>query len=264
MDLALFSHEMPSRSVGELADLFAAHGVRHVQLHGLLRDEALRDPVAFRTELDVAGIACIGIGAYVNPIAPDPDQRRAAIDLVSRSLEAAATLGVPAVATETGTLHPTGEWDDDPRNVTPEAWDFLHEALDELLPIAERHGAVLALEGYVKNVVRSLEDFARLVERYPTPALGLVADPYNYTLAPEDNVAQDLFDRFQSRLVVAHLKDWTRDGGLPPFGDGTFDQTPYLSLLRDRRPDLVPVVEHLDATRLDEVLGRVRQAFSQL
>ena len=260
MDLAVFSHETPATSADHLVDLLAAHGLRHVQLHGTVRDQALEDPVAIRRTFDAAGVVCVGVGAYANLVAPDPTRRRTALDLVRRSLEAVPTLGMPVVATETGTLHPMGEWDDDPRNATPEAWDALLAALDELLPVAEASGATLALEGYVRNVLRDLDGFERLVERYPTRALGLVADPYNYRLPHGEDVTESLFARFEDRLVIAHLKDWMPDGGLPPFGDGTFDQGPYLRLLRERRPDLVPVVEHIELGRMGEILLRVRQA----
>ena len=265
--IGVFAHETPATSVGHLVDLLAERGIPMVQLHGTVRDQALEDPARVRAVLDAAGIGCVGVGAYGNIVAPDPERRRRNLDLVARSLRAAPELGVPAVSTETGTLHPTGEWDDDPRNTTPEAWEALLRALDELLPVAEASGAVLALEGYVKNVLRTLDGYAALVERYPTPALGFVADPYNLLAAPllprQTEVTAEMFERFGDRFAIAHLKDVAPGGaevGTPAFGEGVFDQTAYLRLLRDRRPDLALVIEHLEFAQAEAIVDRVRRA----
>jgi len=53
--------------------------------------------------------------------------------------------------------------------------------------------------------------------------------------------------------VIAHLKDVSplgAEAGSPSFGTGAFEQAPYLRFLRERRPDLPLILEHL---RLEEV-----------
>lgn len=47
------------------------------------------------------------------------------------------------------------------------------------MPVAERHGTVLALEPFVNNVVATLDDVDDVMRRGPTVALGLVFDPFN-------------------------------------------------------------------------------------
>ncbi len=96
-----------------------------------------------------------------------------------------------------------------------------------------------ALEGYVKNVVKTQSQLLDLLERFPTQHLQVVCDPYNYlsrTSPAQERATAELLERFEDRFVVAHLKDVDRDGaeaGSPAFGTGIFPQGPYLEFLRD-------------------------------
>jgi sugar phosphate isomerase/epimerase len=145
-------------------------------LGSALLDQALEDSAArteTRTLLEANRLEIAGLAGYRNLIAPDPDRRRANLDYLKRCLELAPELGTSTVATETGTLHPTSDWQPVPENVSDRAWSSFYAALDELLPVAERHGVSLSLEGYVNNVLRTVEDVHAVLERFPTPALQL-------------------------------------------------------------------------------------------
>ncbi len=253
--LGAFSYGFEHGQVLSMCDDFVRHGLCAVQLGSDLLDEALADPVAraeMRGCLAASGITVAGLAGYRNLVAPNPDARRANLAHLGRCLEIAAELGTHVVATETGTRHPTSDWLPSPENTGDGAWSLLYAALDELLPIAERNGASLALEGYVNNVVRTLDDVSAVLERFPTPALQVVLDPYNYVsldlMPTRANVVTDFLQRFEPRFTLAHLKDTGASGAendTPEFAMGVFPQEIYLEFLRTRRPDLPLIFEHL-------------------
>jgi sugar phosphate isomerase/epimerase len=227
-----FSYGFEAGSWTGLGETFRRLGLEAVQLGGDLLAECLENADG-AAQLDAYGVEIVALAGYRNLVAPDSSVRRANVEALERCLELAPELGTPIVATETGTRHPDGDWTDSPENWGEEAWALLHEALDRLVPVAEQHGAVLALEASVKNVLRTQGQLTGLLERYPSPHLQVVCDPYNYLsrslLPAQERHTSDLLDRFEHRFVVAHLKDVDVEGaeaGTPELGTGVVSQRP--------------------------------------
>ncbi|HVA88870.1 MAG TPA: sugar phosphate isomerase/epimerase family protein [Chloroflexota bacterium] len=269
--IGAFSYGFERDQLQPLITGFARHGLSAVQLGSGLLDQALENPTA-RTEirelLEANGIQIAGLAGYRNLIAPDPDTRRANLDHLKRCLEIAPELGTSTVATETGTRHPTNDWLPVPENAGEPAWSLFYAALDELLPVAERNGVSLSLEGYVSNVVRSFADVGRVLERFPTPALQIVLDPYNYLsrdLVPDSaDLTADFLRRFDQHFTLAHLKDVSQEGAeneTPEFGLGVFPQEVFLEYLHARRPELPLIFEHLP---FDHIPGAVERLHALL
>jgi sugar phosphate isomerase/epimerase len=263
-----FSYDFTRGQWRELATAFGRLGLGAVQLGSELLDECLDDGEAAtrgRATLEEQGLQIVALAGYRNLVAPDPIVREANIGHIARCLAVAPALGTHVVATETGTRDPTGDWTDSPDNWGDEAWRLLDDALERLLPVAERSGTILALEATVKNVLKTQSQLVGLLERFPTEQLQVVCDPYNYVsrhLVPAHRRATaELLERFEDRFVVAHLKDVAAGGAedaTPELGTGVFDQLPYLEFLRDRRPDLDLIVEHLPLEHVPAALERVR------
>ena len=237
-----------------------------LQLGGALLDECVEQPEAIDSvvaRLDDAGIAIAALAGYRNLVAPDGRTRRANLDFLTRCLELAPRLGTSVVATETGTRSLEGDWIDSPENVLPEARALLDESLAELVPAAERAGAILALEASVKNVLRTPAQLVGVLERFPSRHLQVVLDPYNYVshhlVAAHERLTRAFLDRFEDRFVLAHLKDIDPAGadfGTIEFGTGAFAQQGYVDFLATRRPDLPLILEHLP---LENVPAAVRR-----
>ena len=105
-----------------------------------------------------------------------------------------------------------------------------------------------------------------VLDRFPTQHLQVVCDPYNYLsshlLDAQERATGELLTRFEDRFVLAHLKDVAAEaerGRDPELGTGIFAQRPYLEFLRDRRPDLDLVVEHLPPEHVVRVTEIVRR-----
>ena len=243
-------------------------GLQAVQLGTPLLEEWLAQPeriAEVTRRLAEADVSVAGLAGYRNLVAPDPATRRANIDFLARCLELAPAFGTSVVATQTGTRNPEGDWIDSPDNWGPEAWKLVDEALAELLPVAERSGAILALEGSVNNVLRTHGQLEGVLERFRSQHVQLVLDPYNYVsrhlLPSQERVTRELLDRFEHRFVIAHLKDVDPGGAdvaTIEFGTGAFAQSPYLEFLAARRPDLPLILEHLPPEHVPAAVARIR------
>lgn len=263
-----FSYDFGRGRRNELASAFRDLGLAEVVLGRELLDECLEDDgvaAATRRLFDENGLCIPALAGYRNLVAPDPETRQANVEYLARCLELAPALGAYVVCTETGTRHAGDDWTDSPSNWGVEAWRLLEDALETLLPVAERSGTILALEAHAKNVVKTRGQMIGILERHPSAHLQLVCDPYNYLsaeLLPEqERETRALLDRFESRFVAAHLKDVAAGGaevGTPELGTGVFEQRPYLEFLRTCRPDLALVVEHLPLENVPRALERVR------
>ncbi len=265
--LGIFTYDFGRGEWDRVIDTCVRFGLAAVQLGGELLEECLEQPEtidAVVARLDDAGIAIVALAGYRNLVAPDEAARRANLDFLARCLELAPRLGTSVVATETGTRSPEGDWVDSPDNVLPEARALLDESLAELVPAAERAGAILALEASVKNVLRTPQQLAGLLERFPSRHLQVVLDPYNYVshhlVAAHERLTRAFLDRFEDRFVLAHLKDIERAGadfGTIEFGTGGFAQQGYVDFLATRRPDLPLILEHLPLEHVPAAIRRL-------
>lgn len=263
--LGAFSWGFKPSEVGRMLAGFKQYGLTCLQLAGEILEEALKDSAAIRSNLAANGIQVVGLAGYRNLIAPDPNKRRANLDFLRRCLEVAPGLGTSVVATETGTLHPASDWTATPENWSQTAWKSLSAALDELLPVAEKNGSILALEGYVNNVLATHGQLLGLLEEYPTPHLQVMLDPFNYLsrhlLPARERITADFLNRFEPRFVLAHLKDVSAEGAevsTPEFGSGVFPYKLYFDFLKTRRPDLPLILEHLPFDHVPAAIQRFR------
>jgi sugar phosphate isomerase/epimerase len=271
--LGIFTYDFGPGEWDRLVETCRSTGLQAVQLGSPMLEECLSRPERIDSvveRLEAEEISIAALAGYRNLVAPDPGQRRANIDFIAHCLELAPRFGTSIVATETGTRDPEGDWTDSPDNWLPATWELLDGAIGELLPVAERSGAILALEASVKNVLRTAGQLIGLLERFPSPHLQVVCDPYNYLssrlLPARERLTADLLQRFEHRFVLAHLKDVDPGGaevGTGEFGTGVFPQRVYLEFLAERRPDLPLILEHLPLAHVPEASRRVRELADQ-
>jgi sugar phosphate isomerase/epimerase len=267
--LGVFTYEFGSGEWDRLIETCQSFGLRAVQLGHPLLEECLERPERvreIRNRLEDAGVSVAALAGYRNLVAPDPETRRVNLDFLARCLELAPTFGTSVVATHVGTRNPDEEWADSPDNWRPETWAAADDALAELVPVAERSDAILALEGHVKTVLRTQGQLLGALERFPSQHLQLVLDPYNYLsqhlLPAKERLTSEFLTRFEHRFVIAHLKDVDPGGAdvaTVEFGTGAFSQAPYLEFLATRRPDLPLILEHLPLEHIPATIRRVRE-----
>jgi sugar phosphate isomerase/epimerase len=271
--LGIFTYDFGPDEWDRLVEFCREAGLQAIQLGTQLLDECLDRPDEIGSvveQLEAEGIAIAGLAGYRNLVAPDPGKRRANIQFITRCLELAPRFRTSVVATETGTRDPQGDWTDSPDNWRPDTWELLDDAIGELLPVAERSGAILTLEASVKNVLRTASQLVGLLERFPSQNLQVLCDPYNYLsshlIPARERITAEFLDRFEHRFVLAHLKDVDPGGAgvaTGEFGTGVFPQHLYLEFLAARRPDLPLILEHLPLDHVPAACQQVRDLAGQ-
>lgn len=197
-----FNHGIENRAAG--IAFFKKHGLTCAQIGAPLLEELVaspsRIPEVVRDFLD-AGIRIIGLAGYRNIVAPDPSNCKKNIAFLRKCLELAPEFGTAVVATETGTRNSISEWQDSPENASPQTWSLLEDAIGQLLETATKHGSLLALEGYVNNVMGRLDQIDSIFRVFPSPRLGLMLDPYNYISRDLVPVADVVCEEFLRRYA---------------------------------------------------------------
>lgn len=261
-----------AKSLAELPAMierFRGWGLSCVQVSGDLLNVCLgSDDAAAEVAGKLRGgsIEVAGLGAYRAFCGRDEARRREGIEYLKRCLRVAPKLGTAVVATETGSMHPDNVWAGHPEDFDAPAWKQLNDGLDELLPVAKESGSILALEGYVNNVLQNVNQVQGLLDKHKSPHLGLMLDPFNYLskhlLPAQERIVSHFLDEFEPFFVLAHLKDVAAEGAevnTPEFGTGVFEFSRYFEFLRTRRPDLPIILEHLPNEHVPAAVARFRR-----
>jgi len=261
LKLAIFTGPYAGLPVEEAANRIKADGFAGVALENNFADVKF-DPFApdWETLKKITGsfeknqLKIVGLYGYYNVVSPNVDERARGEQRMKLLIENWKRFGCNIISTETGTLNRESEWADSPENATEAAYQQCKASLEKLVKQAEKAGAVIAIEGYWKNVISSAERAQRLFKDIPSPALKLVMDPCNFyrkaDLANMQAMLNDMFQRVGKQTVLAHAKDVKADADiddtkLPYSGQGVLDYPLYLRLLAQLDREIYLAVEHL-------------------
>ncbi|MDQ0877071.1 sugar phosphate isomerase/epimerase [Paenibacillus sp. V4I3] len=214
-----------------------------------------------------AGIRIGVLGCYINPIHPDPQQRRHEINRFKEHLRFARDFGTSIVATETADL--TTYLSQDSERYEAIGWATLKQTVEELAEEAERWGVFIGLEPVFTHTLSSCDKMVRILDEVPSSNLGVVFDPVNL-LPPTAIDSQDVFldqafAAFGDRIVLAHLKDVViQNDKLKEVrsGKGIFQTKSFLEKLYLAKPGIDISLEQLADDTLDETFQYVRSLMS--
>lgn len=163
-------------------------------------------------------------GHDVNLTSPDPGQRLAAIDRLTRAADALQILGGGFYV-----IHPGGEdqrwvWEREARlALSVEGLQRIHE-------VCAQRGLTLAVETPLPHLLGGqLDDFAWILERLPDEGTGVCIDTSHCSLG---GFLFEALARFGRRLVHVQVSDnrGTFDDHLPP-GEGVIDWPRFVAAL---------------------------------
>lgn len=222
--------------------------------------------------LEKNNLRIVGLYGYHNVIGPDEAARKRNEQLTSLLINNWPRFGSPIISTETGTFNPKSQFEEDPRNFTEEGYKAAVDAFTKLVRTAEKTKAVIAIEGYWKNLIGTVERAERLFKDIDSPALKLTMDPCNYfrneELPKMDTVLPDMFKRIGKQTVLAHAKDVKakEDGGqdLPAAGLGVLNYPLYLRLLAELDREMPLVIEHLAIDDIARARDYVKAQFEKI
>ena len=243
-------------SLEETLDAIVGHDIFHVQFN--MSSAHLKAPWTeeidsvcdqVRKQISKRNMIISALSGEVNMVHPDPAVRQEEIRWLELLISACDRLGPSIIATCTGSRSAASMWRNHPDNATEETWQVLHNTLEQLLPIAEKHGVTLAFEPEVNNVANTVKKSRRLIEEVGSPNLKVVMDAANIfgegELPRMQEILDEAFDLLGEHIAIAHAKDLDHDGdaGHLAAGTGLLDYERYVSLLCSLPFD-VPVILH--------------------
>lgn len=182
------------------------------------------------------GVAIAAVSGTYNMIHPDQSVRAAGLRRLAVLIDAAAGMGTGMITLCTGTRDATDQWRAHPDNTSPEAWRDLLDEMARACALAEAAGVRLGVEPELANVIDGPAAARRLIDTLQSPAIAIVLDPANLfevaTVQDQRDLISNAVDLLADRIVMAHAKDRSPDGGFATAGKGVVDFTHFLGQLR--------------------------------
>lgn len=196
-----------------------------------------------------SGLELMMLGAYFNPIHPDPAVVKEGIAQFKKMLLISGPLSALCVGTETGSLMGS-PWGYVPRNHAPETLEAIIRVFRELADYAAGTGGIVAIEGAWAHAAYSPEKVRAVLDGVASPHLKVVLDLYNFLNPANHEDRMNIFDRCLTALgddiLIYHLKDYVvADGVLKQvgLGQGLMDFPALIRRIRERTPDARLVFE---------------------
>lgn len=277
MKLCIRGHDLGVTGIGPIRDKLTAYGLDGVQLvaykscpdlayvpGSITRDRAAE----IRGEL--AGFDIPLLGAYFNPVHPDPAKRENGFAVFADYLRAASAFGSPVVASETGSLN-GDQWTYHPGNRTEEALDTVADTFARLCDIAADSGVSVAMEGVADHVCWNIQRLDLAQKRIGRSNLKVIFDLCNYLEGPDQRDYLAVLDRgldtFAGRIHAFHMKDCRFTGqrrpqGVP-LGTGELDLRAVLARIKAYDPGAVLVLEETTEPYIASAAGLIRRLWAE-
>jgi L-ribulose-5-phosphate 3-epimerase len=203
----------------ECIDKAAAMGFDGVEvLHIQMADESNTALQQIKRRAHSNGLALMGFSTHQGFVTPNRQERHDNVQKTLYQIDLAYRLGIPTMRINTGRWGTTKSFDDLmahkgiepalPGHKDEEAFEWVIEALEKLLPRAEDCGVVLGLENHW-GLGRTAEGVIKIVEAINSPWLHITLDTGNFL---EDSYAQ--MDRMaSSKVPIALVQAKTYFGG---------------------------------------------------
>jgi L-ribulose-5-phosphate 3-epimerase len=175
--------------VSACIDKAAAMGFDGVEiLHIQMGDDSVATCNKLKRRAHSLGLALMGFSTHQGFVSPDETRREAQIDLTRRQIEVAAQLGIPTMRVNTGRWGTSGSFDELmekkgiesplPGYTDEDAFGWVIDAFERILPTAEKNGVVLGLENHW-GLGRTAEGVLRIVETINSEWLQITLDTGN-------------------------------------------------------------------------------------
>lgn len=223
------------------------------------------------------GLEVCQIGAFgFNPLSTDLDRQAAQRRLVEKIIPLAVEeIGCPYVVICGGNYHPSGFLQGDSRNFSDEAVDVIASELTPMVQLAEKYGAKLCIEPYIKTAICTPESFIALHKKIGSDALRINIDVtsfYGYwEMWDSARLISHVCTSLKGHYGLGHIKDiCLAEGfhiqiGLAPLGSSSTDWSQVLRLMDPHIPnDAWVILEHVsDAKEAASSLQFLRKAASE-
>ncbi len=178
-------------------------GITHIDVEKFGRAEAAR----VQELIDRTGVTISGLGYYPNPLAPDAEEAKVAVDQIKKVIKASALLGINQMNTFIGR-----DW----TKSVDQNWPRFIKTWRPLIKFAEDNGVRVGIENCPmfftsdewpggKNLAHSPAIWRRMFAEIDSPNFGLNYDPSHLVFQQMDYIAP--LREFANKLFHAHAKD---------------------------------------------------------
>ena len=203
-----------------------------------------------------ADIVIAEVGAWSNPISPNDEERKKAIDYNIQQLALADKIGARCCVNIAGSRNPD-QWDGPHKdNFSMQTFMQIVETTQSIIDAVRPTRTLYSLEPMpwvFPDSPRSYRDLIRTIDR---PAFAAHLDPVNWMVSPRvffhnRDFIEECFNILGRHTVSCHLKDVTLSGKLTVHldeaapGKGGLDYHTLLSELNRLDPDTPAMLEHL-------------------
>lgn len=210
---------------------------------------------AYRQAAQRANIVIAEVGAWSNPLSPDPGERAAALDKCKAGLLLAERIGARCCVNIAGSRG--AKWDGPhPADLTEETFALLVSTVREIIDAVQPRQTVYALETMPWMYPDSVASYQRLIKAIDRPGFGVHFDPVNLVNSPQryfENAAliRECVAALGPAMRSVHLKDIQLANRLTVHldevrpGQGGLAINTLLRELHQLAPDLPVMLEHL-------------------
>ena len=215
------------------------------------------EAAAFRTAAEKSGLVIAEVGAWSNPMAPEEDERRKALEKCRASLALADRIGARCCVNIAGSRGKA--WDGpDPANLTRETFDLIVETTRSIIDAVKPSGAFYTLETMPWMFPDSPDSYLRLIKAIDRKSFAGHLDPVNLVCSPQlyfknGDLIRDCFRKLGPFIKACHAKDIILREKLTTHLDevrpglGGLDYAAYLGELSRLPASPALIIEHLTA-----------------
>ena len=199
------------------------------------------------------------VGAWVNIMDPNEEQRKKNLETVCRGLALADEVGALCCVDIAGSFS-TEQWDRaHPDNVSQKALDLTVENVRYILDSVKPKRAKFVLEMMPWVIPDSPDSFLEIIQAVDRPGFGAHLDPVNLINSPRRyyenaRLLEECFEKLGKWIVSCHAKDSLITGQLTTHinearpGTGALDYCTYLRGLEALPQDAPLLIEHLETS----------------
>ncbi|NOY81238.1 MAG: TIM barrel protein [Kiritimatiellaeota bacterium] len=158
-----------------------------------------------------AGIAIAEVGAWSNPLSPNAEIRRRAIDHCRDCLALADEIGARCCVNIAGSRG--AKWDGPcPEDLSPETFDMIVETVRDIVDAVRPIRTFYTLETMPWMIPNSVETYERILEAVDRPRFAVHFDPVNLINSPEryfrnGALVREFVQKLGDRIRSVHAKD---------------------------------------------------------
>lgn len=196
------------------------------------------------------------VGAWSNPIDPDPVKAAKAVEDCRLNLDLAERLGARCCVNITGSRNPD-KWDGPhPSNFDGDTFDLIVHSVRAIVDAVKPRKTVYALETMPWIFPSSPDEYLALLKAIDRPSVGVHLDPVNMINSPArayrtGDFIRECFSKLGAHIRSCHAKDIILRENLTVHldecrpGTGVLDYSVYLQELSKLHPDTPLCLEHI-------------------